>query len=147
MPIPILRTKLYIPPVRSELVSRTRLVERLNEGLRRGHKLTLISAPAGFGKTTLLSEWTSAERFAGSRDALRVRLAGSRNRPAVWFAWLSLDRNDGEPTRFWAYVLAALRTIPLFRESGVGASALAMLESPQPPPVETLLTDLINDIS
>ena len=57
MPTPLLQTKLYIPPVRPEMVLRPRLLERLDEGLRLGRKLTLVSAPAGFGKTTLLSEW------------------------------------------------------------------------------------------
>jgi LuxR family maltose regulon positive regulatory protein len=132
MPIPILSTKLYIPPVRSELVSRPRLIERLNGGLRRGRKLTLISAPAGFGKTTLLSEWIQCE----DEETLPPR-----------FAWLSLDSGDNEPTRFWAYVLAALRTVPDLREAGAGESALGMLQSPQPPPVEALLTDLINDVA
>jgi LuxR family maltose regulon positive regulatory protein len=130
MPIPILRTKLYIPPVRSELVSRPRLVGRLDEGLRRGHKLTLVSAPAGFGKTTLLSEWIQ-----------------SSETPSPQFAWLSLDKNDNEPTRFWAYVLTALRTISSLCEAGVGESALGMIQSPQPPPIEALLTDLINDVA
>ena len=74
----ILATKLYVPPPRPRVVLRPRLIERLNEGLHR--KLTLISAPAGFGKTTLLSEW----------------VAGCQ-RPA---AWLSLDEGDSDPTRF-----------------------------------------------
>ena len=57
MAVPLLKTKLYIPPFRPGLVSRSRLIERLDEGLRTGRKLTLISAPAGFGKTTLVSDW------------------------------------------------------------------------------------------
>ena len=81
MSTPLLKTKLYIPPARPELVSRPRLIERLNEGL--GRKLTLISAPAGFGKTTLISEW----------------VAGC-GRPT---AWVSLDEGDNDPTRFLAY--------------------------------------------
>jgi LuxR family maltose regulon positive regulatory protein len=78
MTTPILTTKLYIPPVRPELVSRPRLIERLNAGLDR--KLTLISAPAGFGKTTLMSEWVNESK-----------------RPV---AWLSLDDNDNDLQRF-----------------------------------------------
>ena len=80
---PILQTKLYVPPIRPELVSRPRLIERLNEGLYR--KLTLISAPAGFGKTTLVSEWV-----AGCE----------RLEPKVRAAWLSLDEGDNDPARF-----------------------------------------------
>jgi LuxR family maltose regulon positive regulatory protein len=89
MTTPLLQTKLYIPPVRPELVSRPRLIEQLNAGLHR--KLTLLSSPAGFGKTTLLSEWV-----------------GSCGRPV---AWLSLDEGDNDPTRFWAYFIAALQTV------------------------------------
>jgi len=91
MPTPILATKLYIPPPRPKVVLRPRLIARLNAGLHR--KLTLISAPAGFGKTTLISEW----------------LAGCE-RPA---AWLSLDEGDSEPTRFLTYLVAALQTLAL----------------------------------
>ena len=94
MSTPILATKLYIPPPRPELVLRPRLIERLNEGLHR--KLTLISAPAGFGKTTLVSEWV-AERA---------------DRPV---AWLSLDEGDNDPTRFLTYLVAALQTLDLSR--------------------------------
>ena len=87
MPTPLLKTKLYIPPTRAELVSRPRLLERLNAGLDR--KLTLISAPAGFGKTTLLSEWVAACGL---------------DEPKVRVAWLSLDEGDNEPSRFLAYL-------------------------------------------
>src|SRR5258706_9353379 len=89
MPTPILATKLYIPPPRPKVVLRPRLIERLNEGLH--GKLTLISAPAGFGKTTLLSGW----------------VAGC-GRPV---AWLSLEEGDSDPTRFLSYLVAALQTI------------------------------------
>ena len=90
---PILQTKLYIPPIRPELVSRPRLIERLNAGLPAGRKLTLVSAPAGFGKTTLVSEWVAR-----------------CERPA---AWLSLDEGDNDPTRFLTYLVAALQTLAL----------------------------------
>ena len=109
MPTPILATKLYIPPPRPKVVLRPRLVERLNEGLPAGRKLTLISASAGFGKTTLVSEW----------------VAGGR-RPA---AWLSLDEGDNDPTRFLAYLVAALQTIA----AHIGAGVLGVLQSPPPP--------------
>src|SRR5260370_24449031 len=121
MSTPILATKLYIPPPRPHVVSHPRLIERLNEGLHR--KLILISAPAGFGKTTLVSEW----------------LAGCE-RPA---AWLSLDAGDNDPTRFLTYLVAALQTIA----ATIGAGAVAVLHSPQPPPPEALLTALLNDIT
>jgi LuxR family maltose regulon positive regulatory protein len=88
----------------------------------------LISAPAGFGKTTLLTEWLAA-RPAGPADE---RLA----------AWLSLDRADNDPASFWTYVIAALQTVA----PGVGESALTLLQAPQPPPIETVLTVLLNDL-
>jgi LuxR family maltose regulon positive regulatory protein len=120
---PFLTTKLYIPPARPERVLRPRLIEKLNEGLRSGRKLTLVSAPAGFGKTTLLSEWVA-----------------DCKRPV---AWLSLDKSDNDPTRFLAYFVAALQTI----EASIGKGALSALEFPQPLPVEALLTALINEIA
>src|SRR5512135_3395591 len=89
MSTPILATKLYIPPPRPKVVIRPRLIERLNEGLH--GKLTLISAPAGFGKTTLVSEWV-----AGC----------ARLDPKVRVAWLSLDEADNDPAGFLAYVVA-----------------------------------------
>ena len=92
---PLLQTKLFIPPVRPELVSRPRLIERLNAGLHR--KLTLISAPAGFGKTTLVSEWV---------DHLRLESAAGR-RIECRIAWLSLDEADNDPTRFLTRFVAA----------------------------------------
>ena len=121
MSTPILATKLYVPPPRPEAVPRPRLVERLDEGLRR--KLTLISAPAGFGKTTLISEWVAG-----------------RQRPA---AWLSLDERDDDPSRFLAYLVAALQTIA----ANVGEGVLGALGSHQPPPTESILTALLNEIT
>jgi LuxR family maltose regulon positive regulatory protein len=132
MSTPILATKLYIPPTRPELVPRPRLIERLNEGLRQnqgfGRKLALISAPAGFGKTTLVSEWV-----AGCE----------RPEPKVRVAWLSLDEGDNDPTRFLTYLVAALQTI----SANIGAGALAVLQSPQPPSTETILITLLNEIT
>ena len=123
MPAPILATKLYIPQPRPKSVPRPRLIERLNEGLSAGRKLTLISAPAGFGKTTLVSEW----------------VAGC-GRPV---AWLSLDEGDNDPARFLTYLVAALQTIA----ANIGEGVLAMLQSPQPPPIESILTALLNEIT
>ena len=132
MPTPILATKLYIPLPRAKVVLRPRLIERLNEGLQR--KLTLISAPAGFGKTTLVSEWiaalTPAPSPKGRGEGVRV-------------AWLSLDEGDNDSACFLAYLVAALQTIA----ATIGAGALRMLQSPQPPPIESILTALLNEIS
>ena len=134
MATPLLTTKLYIPPVRPELVSRPRLIKRLNEGLHR--KLTLISAPAGFGKTTLLSEWVHRR---------------SEVTPPLPVAWVSLDEGDNDPARFLAYVVAALQTLALSQvegiEANIGKGALGALQSPQPPPMESVLTALINEIA
>ena len=126
MPIALLETKLYVPRPRRGLVLRPRLSERLDRGT--ASKLMLVSAPAGFGKTTLLTEWLAARPAAPTDE----RLA----------AWLSLDRGDNDPAAFWTYVIAALRTVA----SGVGESALALLDAPQPPPIETVLTTLLNDL-
>lgn len=123
MPETLLQTKLYVPPQRPNVVSRPRLVERLNQGLRSGHKLTLISAAAGFGKTTLLSEWVNQSESA--------------------VAWISLDESDNDPSRFLAYLVSAIRTI----EPSIGKGVLAALQSPQPPATEALLTTVINQIS
>jgi LuxR family transcriptional regulator, maltose regulon positive regulatory protein len=121
MSAPILATKLYIPPTRPKIVLRPHLIRQLNEGLHR--KLTLISAPAGFGKTTLVCAW-----------------AASCGRPV---AWLSLDAEDNDPSRFLTYLIAALQTIM----EDIGKGVLAALQSPQPPPVELLLTTLLNEIA
>ena len=118
---PLLLTKLYIPPPRDKIVLRPRLVERINEGLQR--KLTLISAPAGFGKTTLVSEW-----IAGCDQKV---------------TWLSLDEEDNDPARFLIYLVSALQMI----KANIGAGALAVFQSPQPPPTESILTALLNEIT
>ena len=120
---PLLETKLYVPRWHPGQVSRPRLIERLDQGTER--KLTLISAPAGFGKTTLLAEWLAS--FSASR------------RPA---AWVSLDQCENDPARFWAYFITALQKV----KSEVGGNALSLLHSPQPLPIESVLTTLINEI-
>ena len=126
MPTPLLETKFYVPRPRRDLVPRLRLSERLDRGA--ASKLMLVSAPAGFGKTTLLAEWLAAGPAALAEERL--------------VAWLSLDRGDNDPASFWAYLIAALRTVA----SGVGESALALLHAPQRPPIETVLTALLNDL-
>ena len=127
MPTALLETKLYVPRSPRGLVPRPRLSERL--GQASASKLTLVSAPAGFGKTTLLSGWLDAAPGAPGDE----RLA----------AWLSLDPGDNEPAVFWTYVVAALRTVA----PRVGESALALLQAPQPPPADVLLTGLLNDLA
>jgi LuxR family maltose regulon positive regulatory protein len=123
MTTPLLTTKLNIPLSRSNWVPRQRLVERLNDGLRR--KLTLISAPAGFGKTTLISD-------------LKSQI------PNLKMAWLSLDDDDNDPARFWAYVTAALQTL----QSSIDTEALAVLHAgwSQSSPPKAFLTSLINGL-
>jgi LuxR family transcriptional regulator, maltose regulon positive regulatory protein len=121
MPTPILATKLYLPRLRPHVVGRPRLIKQLNEGFDR--KLTLISAPAGFGKTTLVSQW----------------LAGSA-RPV---AWLSLDEGENDLIRFLMYLVATLQTIA----APLGEGVLGMLQSPQSPPPEVMLVALLNDLT
>ncbi len=123
MAIPILATKLYIPTLPSKVVTRPRLIKQLTDGLTTGRKLTLISAPAGFGKSTLISEWIM-----------------SCGRPT---AWLSLDENDNNPARFLIYLIGALRTI----SPNLGAEILDALQSPQAPPTESIVTALLNEIT
>jgi LuxR family maltose regulon positive regulatory protein len=120
-PNPLLTTKLYLPPTRPDLVSRPRLIERLNQGL--SCKLTLISAPAGYGKTTLVSEWLSG-----------------LDRPS---AWLSLDEGDNDLARFLTYVIAALQHI----DANLGQTTQTLIHTPQLPALEALLTPLINEIA
>ena len=121
MSAPLLETKLFLPRPRRGRVPRPRLRERLRQGLR--VKLMLVSAPAGFGKTTLLVDWMAA---ASAR-----RPATRHGRVAV--AWTT---RDNDPATFWTYVIAALRTAA----PGIGAEALGLLQDRQPPPVEIVLT-------
>lgn len=123
MSTPILATKLYIPSIRPDLVPRSHLIEKLNTGLARTPGVTLISAPAGFGKTTLVSRW------------LR-----QIDRPA---AWLSLDESDNDLTRFLTYLITALQKI----DKQIGQAGQEMLQLPQPPPFEFFMTALINNIA
>ncbi|MFN2168528.1 MAG: AAA family ATPase, partial [Anaerolineae bacterium] len=117
----ILQTKLFVPPIRPELVSRPRLIERLNTGQDR--KLTLLSAPAGFGKTTLLSEWVTQSQGQT--------------------AWLSLDKEDNDEVRFWTVVIAAIQTI----QDSLGRDAMQLLHAPQPPATQVILTKLLNQVA
>ena len=116
----LLKTKLDIPPVRSEQVGRPRLFEQLDAGLER--KLTLISAPAGYGKTTLVSAWIKA-----------------RGIPTAWF---SIEPEDNHPESFWFYVITALQNM----DGRVGEDSLAMLRTSPPSPFETILPALLNEL-
>ena len=121
--IPLIQTKLTPPLVPVDLVSRPRLVERLNEGYSSGNRLTLVSAPAGYGKTSLVVDW--------------LRQTGQP------FAWLTLDESDNDPAHFFAYLLAALQRV----YPDLGQTAGAMLQAPQTPHSRPLLTSLINDVN
>ncbi len=139
---PLVTTKLFVPPPRPSAVARPRLIARLNAGLH--CRLTLVAAPAGFGKTTLVASWLS-ERM---KDAGRGMKAGQPD-PASFiphpssFAWLSLDAGDNDPARFLAYLVAAFQTIA----ATIGEGVLAVLQSPQLPPPDVILTALLNEIT
>lgn len=122
-PRPLLETKLYAPRPRPGVVPRPRLTEQLNRGTE--SKLTLVSAPAGFGKTTLVAEWLAAV----PADERQV-------------AWLSLDQSDNESTSFWTYLVRALQAV----DPAVGASALSLLQGPTPSSIAVLAT-LLNEIN
>ncbi|NUO83790.1 helix-turn-helix transcriptional regulator, partial [candidate division KSB1 bacterium] len=117
----LLTTKLYIPRALAEFVPRPHLAQRLNQGL--SCKLTLISAPAGFGKTTLLGEWIP-------------------HSPRC-ITWVSLDHGDNDPMRFWSYFIAGLQML----QSSLGEKAHALITEAQPPPLEFVLTTLVNEIA
>ncbi len=117
---PLLRTKLFVPPIRSDQISRPRLIEFLNGSLEKA--FTLVSAPAGYGKTSLLASWLRETRVAS--------------------AWLALDKRDNDPIRFLHYLLTAIHQIV----PTVGLDLLDMFQGIRPPPFETLLSLVINDI-
>lgn len=120
MSLPLLQTKVYIPTQRQQLVARPAITAKLRAGVLQ--PITLIAAPAGFGKTTLVSEWIA-------QSAHQV-------------AWLSLDDDDNDPPRFLTYLLAALQT----HHPGLGAAALGLLTAPQAPAPKAILTLLLNDL-
>jgi LuxR family maltose regulon positive regulatory protein len=123
----LLLTKLYVPPLRPGYIPRPRLLRRLSAAA--ALPLTLVSAPPGFGKTALLSEWISREAGATPRR--------------LCLGWLSLDESDNDLAGFWTYVISALQTaLP-----GLGEGAQSMLQAPQAPPVEVILTALVNELA
>jgi len=119
-----LTTKLHVPPLRSGHVSRPRLVSQLSPGP--DGRITLVSAPAGYGKTTLVVEWLAESHAAA---------------PQV--AWLSLDEHDNDPVRFLTHLVAAMRPV----NQSLGEATLSLLQAPQPPPPEAVIGALINDIA
>ncbi|HYB00549.1 MAG TPA: hypothetical protein VED37_10070, partial [Ktedonobacteraceae bacterium] len=118
---PLLATKLHVPRPPQQLVRRIRLVEQLQQVTER--QLTLIAAPAGFGKTTLLSAWLQDAHLSP--------------------AWVSLDIGDDDPTRFWSYALVALDAV----HAGLGGRQITLLQSPQSPPLELIVIDIFNRIA
>ena len=118
---PLLHAKLLAPRLYAALIPRARLQERLDDGLRR--KLILVTAPTGFGKTTLVSQWLEARKLP--------------------FAWVTLDENDNDPVRFWSYVITGIRTL----DKTVGKTALEMLAAAPPNAKQPILTSLINDLA
>ncbi|MBE7384639.1 MAG: helix-turn-helix transcriptional regulator [Leptolyngbya sp. SIO1E4] len=118
--LPLLETKLYLPKWSADRVSRPRLIDRIHPQ----RTLTLVSAPAGFGKTTLLAEWVAAV-------------------PTRPVAWVSLDQSDNDPAFFWTYLITALQKI----QPSLGERSLALLQSPQPPPIESVLMTLLNELT
>lgn len=131
MPQPVLATKLFIPVTKSVLVPRPRLVKKIEQGLHNGSRLTLISAPAGYGKSTLAIEW------------VHWHLETNTTGPSPAICWLSLDEGDNEPERFWLYFIKALQSI----KAGLGQSILISLEQPSRPSGDEILTLLINEIA
>lgn len=119
----LLLTKLYTPQPNPRVVTRPHLLARLDDSLAHRCKLTLLSAPVGYGKSTLVSSWLSTTDW-----------------PA---AWLSLDPEDNDPRHFWTYVIAALQTI----HPELGRTASALLQTSQMPSIEGLLSGLINQIT
>ena len=118
----LLATKLHRPAPPARRVQRSQLVERLNEGLAAGRRLTLVSAPAGFGKTTCVGEWL--------KDV------------PLPVAWLSLEPADDDEGRFFAYLVAALQSV----DENLGRELADLLRAGQTPPVAALTTTLLNDI-
>lgn len=133
--MPVLGTKLHLPVPRRRLVGRQRLTDRLRTEPGSMPRLVLIGAPAGFGKTTLMTQWLTATR-AGSGDA------GHPPEPTVSVAWLSLDAGDSDPRTFLTDLLAAVQAV----NPEVGADAAALLEADRGTPTEAVLVSLVNDL-
>lgn len=124
----LLTTKLFLPAPRPTLVARPRLLQLLERD--RQAKVILIAAPAGFGKTTLAIDWLHYRKTAHAHESVR-------------YCWLALDEQDNDPIRFLTYLVAALQKV----EVTIGAAVQMMMQAPQPPPLDALLTIVINDLS
>lgn len=145
-PAGLLATKLYRPPLRSTLVPRPRLIAQLDDGLRRGCRLTLVSGPAGYGKTVLLAEWLARndERRAQNAEERDARVGLSAlSLQRFKTAWLSLDEEDNEPGRFWSYLIAALQGF----DAGIGIEARTLLAAPHRSALHAVLSSLLNDLA
>jgi LuxR family transcriptional regulator, maltose regulon positive regulatory protein len=125
----LLLTKLFLPPLRSTNIVRSRLLQKLDENLRQGKILTLVSAPAGYGKSMLVAEWL---RKLTVHEDLSARVG-----------WLSLDETDSDPTRFFNYLAAAVEQA----DPAIGQSMKSILGEPQQPSIQSLMTSLINDLT
>ena len=123
----LLATKVHVPPLHGNLVNRASLVTRLNDGIARGCRLTLISAPAGYGKSTLLSEWQAQAELP--------------------VAWLSLEKGENSPARFWSYFIAALNTLAPVQRANIGGAILQAARTVQTGSMEDQITELINQLS
>ena len=130
MSVPLLATKLFIPPPGKNPVDRPRLVNKLDECLHPGCRLALISAPAGFGKTTLASTWVTGRKSAQLLP-----------RPSV--AWLSLDHGDNDPVLFWSYVISSFQT----EQEEIGKQAISLFQTTPLPDLEGNLASLVNDLA
>jgi LuxR family maltose regulon positive regulatory protein len=128
----LLQTKLTVPPRRSDYTPRLHLAERLTQGL--AGKLTLVSAPAGYGKTTLVANW--GRQLIQSTDS-------ATSGTVQQFCWLSLDEADNDPARFLNYLLATLRQV----DSQIGSGIPSIQQSSQPLPSQVILSEIINDIA
>ena len=148
MPDALLRTKLFIPPIRPSRVPRSRLRARLDQGLHLGHKLLLVSAPAGFGKSMLVGEWVDSLRLETDQNDVSAP-AGSqrfaRQSPIVTqVAWYSLDAGDNDLGQFLRYLVTAVDQVT---DTTIGASALEILRTSAQPPVTAVLTPLLNELA
>jgi LuxR family maltose regulon positive regulatory protein len=144
-----LSTKLAPPHLRPPVVKRRRLLDRLDQGL--AHKLTLLSAPAGFGKTTLAAEWVETGDWETGKlgtgkptsQPPNLPVSHPTNLPIYHVAWVSLDAGDNDPVRFWRYVVSACGAF----DPGIGDSSLALLQTSQQPAFEAVLTAFINELA
>ena len=125
MPSNLIQTKLLVPPLRPGWVKRPHLVAQMNSGLER--KLILVSAPAGYGKSTLLAEWV--------------------HQAPMPVAWLTLESGDNTPSRFWPYFISALQSLPALRKSFLKESHIGLEGMPQPVPPEEYLAGLVDEIT